>query len=108
MDITTHIAALRWNGTDLADAAQKAGLDALVPTCPDWRVRDLVAHTGGVHRWAASYVTTGRREPYSEEQEEAFFNAPEDAGLLAWFRTGHADRNSRNPRAERSPRTLTR
>jgi len=90
MDIATHIAALRRNASDLADAAQKAGLDAPVPSCPDWRVRDLVAHTGGVHRWAASYVTTGRREPYSEEQQEAFFDAPGDAGLLTWFRAGYA------------------
>lgn len=90
MDITTHLEALRRNGVDLADAAQKAGLDAPVPTCPDWRVRDLVAHTGGVHRWAASYVTTGRREAYSEQQEEAFFDAPDDGRLLAWFRAGHA------------------
>lgn len=89
MDIATHIAALRRDGAGLADAAGKAGLDAPVPSCPDWRVRDLVAHTGGVHRWAAAYVTTGRREPYSEEQEEAFFDAPGDAGLLAWFRAGH-------------------
>ncbi|HEU5334159.1 MAG TPA: maleylpyruvate isomerase family mycothiol-dependent enzyme [Actinocrinis sp.] len=90
MDIATHIAALRGNGIDLADAAEKAGLDAPVPSCPDWRVRDLVAHTGGVHRWAASYVTTGRREPYSEGQEKAFFDAPGDADLLPWFRAGHA------------------
>jgi uncharacterized protein (TIGR03083 family) len=90
VDITTHIATLRRSGADLADAAEKAGLDASVPSCPDWQVRDLVAHTGGVHRWAASYVTTGRREPYSEEQEESFFDAPGDAGLLAWFRAGHA------------------
>lgn len=90
MDIATHIAALRRSGADLADAARKAGLDAPVPSCPGWQVRDLVAHTGGVHRWAASYVTTGRREPYSEEQAEAFFDAPQDAHLLTWFRAGHA------------------
>lgn len=90
MDIATHLAALRRDGTDLADAAGKAGLDAPVPSCPGWQVRDLVAHVGGVHRWAASYVTTGRREPYSEGREEAFFDAPGDAGLLAWFRAGHA------------------
>ncbi|HEV3168861.1 MAG TPA: maleylpyruvate isomerase family mycothiol-dependent enzyme [Actinocrinis sp.] len=90
MDLATHIAALRRDGTELADAAQTAGLEASVPTCPDWLVRDLVAHVGGVHRWAASYITTARVEPYSDEQEKAFFNAPADAKLLAWFREGHA------------------
>jgi uncharacterized protein (TIGR03083 family) len=90
VDITTHIAALRRDGTELADAAQLVGLDASVPTCPDWQVRDLIVHTGGVHRWATSFVATGREEPYSEEQEEAFFDAPRDAQLLGWFRAGHA------------------
>jgi uncharacterized protein (TIGR03083 family) len=90
VDITTHIAALRRYGAELADAAQLVGLDASVPTCPDWQVRDLVVHTGGVHRWATSFVTTGRESPYPEEQEEAFFSAPDDAELLGWFRSGHA------------------
>jgi uncharacterized protein (TIGR03083 family) len=90
VDLATHIAALRRDGTDLADYAQSAGLETSVPTCPDWLVRDLVAHVGGVHRWAASYIRTARVAPYSDEQEKAFFNAPADAKLLAWFRDGHA------------------
>ncbi|HWC23117.1 MAG TPA: maleylpyruvate isomerase family mycothiol-dependent enzyme [Flexivirga sp.] len=27
-----------------------------VPTCPEWNVRQLLAHTGMVHRWAAGIV----------------------------------------------------
>ena len=37
-------------------AARTAGLDAAVPTCPTWDVRDLVAHVGMVHRWAAAHL----------------------------------------------------
>ncbi|WP_240930560.1 maleylpyruvate isomerase N-terminal domain-containing protein [Isoptericola sp. BMS4] len=33
--------------------------DARVPACGDWRVRDLVVHLAGVHRWAAGMA---RRE----------------------------------------------
>lgn len=33
-----------------------AGLDAPVPTCPGWTVRDLLAHQGAVHRWATAHV----------------------------------------------------
>lgn len=33
-----------------------AGADAVVPTCPEWRVRDQVGHTGTVRRWAAAFV----------------------------------------------------
>lgn len=36
--------------------AERAGLPAPVPTCPEWTVRDLVAHQGMVHRWAAAVV----------------------------------------------------
>lgn len=39
-----------------ADAAA-AGLEAAVPTCPGWSVRDLLAHLGMVHRWATAHVT---------------------------------------------------
>jgi uncharacterized protein (TIGR03083 family) len=40
----------------LRDNAARAGLDATVPSCPGWRVRDLVAHQGMVHRWATAAV----------------------------------------------------
>ena len=36
--------------------ARKAGLDAQVPTAPEWTVRDLVVHQGMVHRWATGHV----------------------------------------------------
>ena len=41
MEIDDHIAALERTGTLLAKAADSAGPDAVVPTCPGWRVRDL-------------------------------------------------------------------
>jgi uncharacterized protein (TIGR03083 family) len=40
----------------LASNARDAGLDAPVPTCPGWSVRDLLAHQGMVHRWATQIV----------------------------------------------------
>ncbi len=36
--------------------ARKAGLDAPVPTAPEWTVRDLVVHQGMVHRWATAHI----------------------------------------------------
>src|SRR5688572_5853902 len=90
MDVSEHIAALDRDGARLVEAAAAAGLDIAVPPCPDWTVRDLVAHTGGVHRWAASYVLTGRdRETTVAEEDELYFTAPRDDELLAWFRAGH-------------------
>lgn len=104
MEISDHIAALRGGGELLASAAGTAGLDAVVPTCPGWRVRDLLQHIGGVHRWAASYVLTGKDRPSTDEEDAAFFAAPGDDDLLAWFRDGHAALVAREGTGRRSPR----
>ncbi|MFD9370578.1 maleylpyruvate isomerase family mycothiol-dependent enzyme [Streptomyces sp. NPDC060020] len=87
MEITELVKTLAREGELLADVAEQAGTDAPVPTCPGWRVTDLLRHTGSVHRWAAGYVAERRLEPVG------FPDAPElvDGELLAWFREGHAD-----------------
>ena len=90
MAAADHIARLRDDGERLAASAAAAGLDAPVPTCPEWRVRDLVHHAGGVHRWATSYVLTGRDRSTTDAEDAQFFEVVEDGELLAWFRAGHA------------------
>ncbi|MCX4961113.1 maleylpyruvate isomerase family mycothiol-dependent enzyme [Streptomyces virginiae] len=87
MEITEHVKTLAHEGELLAEVAERAGTDAAVPTCPGWRVTDLLRHTGSVHRWATAYVAERRLEPVG------FPDAPELVGaeLLAWFREGHAD-----------------
>ncbi|GAA0265751.1 maleylpyruvate isomerase family mycothiol-dependent enzyme [Cryptosporangium japonicum] len=82
---------LRRDGEALGRAAERAGPDAPVPTCPGWQVRDLLAHVGGVHRWAAALVATQRPEPFGADEEKRFFAAPADDTLLGWFREGHRD-----------------
>ncbi|MBG0832447.1 maleylpyruvate isomerase family mycothiol-dependent enzyme [Planomonospora sp. ID67723] len=89
MKISDHVVALQDAGSRLVEAAARAGLDAPVPTCPGWRVRDLLGHVGGVHRWAAAHVATARAEPFADDEKAAFFSAPDDDGLLDWFRAGH-------------------
>jgi uncharacterized protein (TIGR03083 family) len=89
MRITDYIAMLDHDGRRLADAAERVGVDAEVPTCPGWRVRDLLGHLGGVHRWAASYVSTGRSEPFTREGRAEFAAPGDDDALLDWFRDGH-------------------
>ena len=63
MDVATHIEALRREGELMAAATDVVDADAAVPTCPEWRVRDLVRHMGGVHRWATGYVADA---PYGD------------------------------------------
>jgi len=91
MDIAEHIEHLRRDGARLVEAAGRAGLDAPVPTCPGWTVRDLVGHTGGVHRWAASHLTTGRPGPATAEETAPLFATPEDGKLLDWYRDAHSE-----------------
>lgn len=81
-----HLAALRVAADRLCTSATAAGLDAPVPTCPGWTVRELLAHQGMVHRWATAHVTGD-----SEGQRET--DAVEAAGLtepdpVAWLCEG--------------------
>ncbi|MFJ8659621.1 maleylpyruvate isomerase family mycothiol-dependent enzyme [Streptomyces sp. NPDC093795] len=86
MEIAEHIGALETAGRGLADAAAAAGPDAEVPTCPGWRVRDLLRHTTMVHRWAAAYVAEGHTTYQPDEGEPAL----DGDELLAHYREGHA------------------
>ncbi|MER8159100.1 maleylpyruvate isomerase family mycothiol-dependent enzyme [Streptomyces sp. NPDC094472] len=72
-------------GRLLADAAAEAGVDAPVPSCPDWRVRDLLSHIGQVHGWAARIVGEGLTDPVRPTLEPA----PADAEILSWYREVH-------------------
>jgi uncharacterized protein (TIGR03083 family) len=92
MRIDEHIEALRAHGTTVAEVAANVPLDAPVPTCPGWELRDLVRHLGGVHRWATVFVSTGRTTPIDEASDlEIWLGGwPSDAELVRWFREGHA------------------
>ena len=91
MEIAEHVDALRQQGESLADAAERAGLDATVPPCAPWLVKDLLRHTGYVHRWAARHVTECPDQIIDgPSEEEILRGGTDDAGLLAWFRAGHA------------------
>jgi uncharacterized protein (TIGR03083 family) len=87
VDVADLLAHLDAEGPALAGAAERAGLDARVAAC-DWTVRDLVVHTGGVHRWAAAIVA--RRSPSTDVPEGAAVGTgPGDDELLSWFLDGH-------------------
>ncbi len=90
MEVAEHIEALRLEGARMAEAAGAARPDAPVPTCPEWVVRDLVRHTGGVHRWATGVVSTPHTEVWAVGLEEVVGTWPADDDLVEWFRDGHA------------------
>jgi uncharacterized protein (TIGR03083 family) len=91
VEIAEHVDALRRDGRLLADAAERAGLDAAVPSCPPWLVKDLLRHTGYIHRWAARHITERPDQIIDGPPEaEILRGGASDPGLLDWFRAGHA------------------
>ncbi|MEU0147439.1 maleylpyruvate isomerase family mycothiol-dependent enzyme [Streptomyces sp. NPDC006288] len=85
MEISDHLASLSADGRALASAAAQAGPDAAVPACPGWRVRDLLRHTGTVHRWATAFVVEGHRAYHPDGGEPDL----DGDALLDWFGEGH-------------------
>ncbi|MFD3995097.1 maleylpyruvate isomerase family mycothiol-dependent enzyme [Streptomyces sp. NPDC058583] len=85
MTVVEYVDVLETAGRGLAVAAAEAGPDAEVPTCPGWRVRDLLRHTSMVHRWATDLVVHARTT-YQPDGGETSLDGQE---LLTYFREGH-------------------
>lgn len=86
MQLEQHLGAFAEAVEAFVASATSAGLEAPVPTTPDWDVRRLVAHQGLVHRWAAGNV---RHEPVDPDAVEAEGLASADP--IGWLQEG-ADR----------------
>jgi uncharacterized protein (TIGR03083 family) len=82
MDVDRLTVALEHHARLLSDAARSVELDAPVPTCPGWTVRDLVVHTGIVHRHKTEVV----RGSYVDGPPD---EPPEPVGdVVAWYNEG--------------------
>ncbi|MEU8662721.1 maleylpyruvate isomerase family mycothiol-dependent enzyme [Actinoplanes philippinensis] len=69
----------------LAGAVGRLSPAAVVPTCPDWTVRDLVAHVGTGHRYATGVIERAATAPVPFEA----LRAPEDPGdWPGWLAAG--------------------
>lgn len=89
MEAIDLIDQLRLHGRRLGDVIDGADPDAPVPSCPEWVVRDLVRHIGGVHRWAATYVRDSRLTQIDQDLDELVGGWPPDSELVEWYRAGH-------------------
>lgn len=83
LPLSTHLEGLRSALVAFVRYADRAGLQAPVPTTPDWTVHQLVAHQGMVHRWAAALVRGEQVDPDAVELEGR--SAPDP---LEWLRDG--------------------
>ncbi|MEN8040031.1 MAG: maleylpyruvate isomerase family mycothiol-dependent enzyme [Actinomycetota bacterium] len=82
MDTAAFLDALRRETDTMLRIAVDLPMDADVPTCPGWTVRDLLVHTGLVHRHKADTVLQGLTDQGAETQ-------PEPTGdILEWFGDG--------------------
>jgi len=73
----------------MSDDAALAGLGSPVPTCPDWTVRDLIVHTGVVHRHKTETIRGDYRNEPAEVPRPPD-SADSDDELLSWFDAGVA------------------
>jgi uncharacterized protein (TIGR03083 family) len=78
-----YLDAITTESAALAEAAERAGLDAAVPSCPGWTIADLVGHIGNVQRWARITVEQRATERI---QWRSLPPPPPAAEILEWFR----------------------
>jgi uncharacterized protein (TIGR03083 family) len=85
MEYAAYIDAIRREGAALASAAKSAGVDAPVPSCPEWTVGDLVSHVGRIHRWVTDIIVT-RAKP---DQNWRMLDPPPPEERIPWFEEGY-------------------
>jgi uncharacterized protein (TIGR03083 family) len=85
VEVEDYISALRREGRLLGDVAERADLDAPVPSCPGWTVAELLWHVGDAHDFWGRVVATRATD---RSQIPAAPDRPADAALLGWYRTG--------------------
>lgn len=89
MDVPGLLDELAREGALLTASVERGDPDAAVPSCPEWTLRELVHHTGGVHRWTTRVVSERSDGPIDESLEAVAGGWPDDRDLAAWFRAGH-------------------
>ncbi len=85
MDTDAFLETFRTNAAGLAAAARAAGPDAPVPTCPKWRVSDLLDHIRTVHSYVDGIVTTRATESPGRPSATPL---PEGEDPVATFESG--------------------
>ncbi len=86
LDTDAYLRSVERDAATMAAIADIVPLDSPVPSCPDWDLRELIVHTGIVHRHKAALV----RDAWVDSQPERP-HGPFGADLIVWFEEGVAD-----------------
>ena len=82
------VSEIRRDSATVARLAAAGSLDAPVPSCPAWTLRDLVVHLGAVQRfWAANIRAARPDEPDTSgpDPDDPSAPRPADADLSSWM-----------------------
>jgi uncharacterized protein (TIGR03083 family) len=85
MQHAEFVDAIRTESDALADAARVAGVDAPVPSCPEWQVHDLLGHIGRIQHWVADIVRTRPADPGDHWRQH---DPPAPEASIDWFADG--------------------
>ena len=77
----TYLQHLRADADRMADLAGR-DLDAAVPPCPGWDVREVMSHTGSVY----SHKVACMRKAARPEDDDWLHGPEEDEEVVGWFR----------------------
>jgi uncharacterized protein (TIGR03083 family) len=83
-----YLAAIQSEADALVSAARTAGVDAPVPSCPEWSVSDLLGHIGGVHRWAAANAAREPDQPRASLADLGIEAPADTAARPEWVAAG--------------------
>jgi uncharacterized protein (TIGR03083 family) len=90
-DVDRLLTGLREVTAAFTEAVADLDPQATVPTCPEWRVRDLVGHIGQAYRWTAGLVRSRAAAP-PPDPRDAEPGRPQD--WPGWLRDSAADLES--------------
>jgi len=79
-----YIPALRRDGSAAAQAARDIPMETTVPSCPEWKLRDLAHHLGSHHRWVAGNLDQPADGKAFKQREEP----PADEAIPDWLEAG--------------------
>ncbi|WP_019928771.1 maleylpyruvate isomerase family mycothiol-dependent enzyme [Nocardia sp. BMG111209] len=86
LDTAVIRAALRSENDLLADLYGGADPETPIPTCGDWRLKNLLAHVGGGHRWAATIIVRRSTENIAFAAVPDVRRPRDPAEVDHWFR----------------------